>query len=192
MLSSHRIYPVVAVALLAAGSIWLERLTREPEVRAPVSDRTAPDFIAEQTRIVGFGKDGQPRFALVSDKLTHYPHTDITIVDQPRLELDSNGRTLEIRAERGEVSPGGERVDFAGQVEGRRQGGQGEAPMTFASEELSVWPDEHRAESDDAVKLTQGLTTAHADGLRADNLFGTLDLIGNAKVNIPRSKGSPQ
>lgn len=190
MQATYRLYPIVAVALLAAGSIWLERLTREPETRADQSDRRGPDFIADQTRIVGFGKDGSRRYALVAERMTHFPDTDVTKVEHPRLEIASGQRLLKIRADQGEVSAGGERVDFSGAVDAQREGSSGEPAMTFASERLAVWPDEHRAETTAPVRLTQGLTTAHANGLQADNLFGTLDLIGQARVNIPRRQGN--
>ncbi|PKO55900.1 MAG: LPS export ABC transporter periplasmic protein LptC [Betaproteobacteria bacterium HGW-Betaproteobacteria-21] len=190
MQATYRLYPIIAVALLAAASIWLERLTREPDSVAAPSANTAPDFIAEQTRIVGFGKDGRQRYALVAERMTHYPDTDITQVEHPRLEITSGERLLEIRANQGEVSAGGERVDFSGKVEAQREGDPGQVGMTFAAEQLAVWPEEHRAESTVPVRLTQGQTTALANGLRADNLFGTLDLIGQARVNIPRRQGN--
>lgn len=190
MQATYRLYPIIAVALLAAASIWLERLSRGPESVTAPSASSAPDFIADQTRIVGFGKDGSPRYALVAERMTHYPDTDITRVEHPRLEIASGDRLLEIRANQGEVAPGGERIDFAGKVEAKREGSPGQAGMTFAAEQLAVWPDEHRAESTVPVRLTQGQTTALANGLRADNLFGTLDLIGQARVNIPRRQGN--
>lgn len=192
MRASYRLYPIIAVALLAAASVWLERLSREPEA-APVSGmRNAPDFVAEQTRIVGFGKDGSQRYSLIAERMTHYPDTDITLVDQPRIELSSGARDMKIRAEHGEVSPGGERIDFSGKVEALREGDSGEPATTFVSERLSVWPDDHRAETTAPVVLTRGTTTARANGLQANELFGTLVLAGQARVTIPRRKGNTQ
>lgn len=190
MLATDRLYPIIAVALLAAGSIWLERLSREQESTPDRSAGSGPDFIAEQTRIVGFAKDGSRSYALVSERMTHFPNTDITEVERPRLELVSSDRLLTIQSDRGEVSPGGERADFVGNVEAQRQGSTGQADIRFVSERLTVWPDKHRAESTAPVRLTQGQTTALAHGLRADNLFGTLDLIGKARVTIPRRQGN--
>lgn len=192
MQATYRLYPIIALALLAAGSIWLERLSREQESTPDRSTGNGPDFIAEQTRIVGYAKDGSRSYALVSERMTHFPTTDVTEVERPRLELVSSDRLVTIQSDRGEVSPGGERVDFAGKVEAQRQGSAGQAGINFASERLTVWPDEHRAETTAPVRLTQGQTTALANGLRADNLFGTLDLIGKARVNIPRRQRNTQ
>lgn len=189
MQSAYRIYPVLALALLAGASIWLERLTRAPVADVTSAQSSAPDFIANQTRITGYGKDGTERYVLLSDQLTHLPQSGVTQLDRPRLEILSGSRRMEITANTGEVSAEGERVDFQGQVRAEREGNPGQDMMRFASEKLTVWPEDHRAESTAPVKLTQGLTTAEALGLRADNLFGTLDLIGQARVNIPRRQG---
>ena len=64
--------------------------------------------------------------------------------------------------------------------------------MTFASETLTVWPEDERAETRDPVVLTQGVSTAHANGLKSDNLFGTLDLLGSVRVHMPRSPRTPR
>ncbi|MCK9258659.1 MAG: LPS export ABC transporter periplasmic protein LptC [Azoarcus sp.] len=189
MQSAYRIYPVLALALLAGASVWLERLTRAPADAAAPVQNTAPDFIANQTRITGFGKDGSQRYVLLADELTHFPQSGITQLERPRLEILTGSRKMEITANTGEVSAEGEQVDFHGQVIAVREGGPGQDTMHFASEKLTVWPEDHRAESTAPVKLTQGLTTAEALGLRADNLFGTLDLVGQARVNIPRRQG---
>lgn len=190
MRASYRLYPLIALGLLAGASIWLERLSRVDETRPIAISGDTPDFIAENTRIVGFGQDGKQRYALVADRLTHLPASDRTLVDAPRLELDNQGRRLTIHATSGEVASGAERVDFRGDVVAWRAAAPGGSEMTFRSEHLTVWPDDHRAETQQALKLTQGATTAEALGMRADNLFGTLDLIGQARVQIPRRQGS--
>ncbi|MBR0568299.1 LPS export ABC transporter periplasmic protein LptC [Azoarcus sp. L1K30] len=190
MLSAYRLYPALALALLAAGSIWLERLTRAPEMDAGPSPRSVPDFIASDARITGYGKDGTIRYVLLADQLTHHPQRDVTDLDRPRLEiLSENARRMTITSRSGEVSSQGEQVDFRGEVVAVRDAVPGQDSLHFASEQLTVWPDDSRAASSSPVKLRQGLTTADALGLRANNLFGTLDLIGQVHTIIPRRQG---
>ena len=52
-----RLYPIFALAVLAGGSVWLERITR---IDDPVTsaEQTGPDFIAHDTRVVGFSALG--------------------------------------------------------------------------------------------------------------------------------------
>lgn len=185
MQTAYRLYPVIALALLAGASIWLERISQVDEPAA-ARQQTGPDFTAEDTRIVGFGADGNQRYELVSDRIAHFPDGDITRVALPRLVMNAEGRATYVTAAQGVVSPGGERVDFSGSVRVRREGRDNDADLSLDTETLSVWPDDHRAQTDSPVSLVQGRSTAQALGLRANNLFGTLDLIGQARVHLPR------
>ena len=48
-----RLYPIFALAVLAGGSVWLERITRIDDP-VTIAEQTGPDFIAHDTRVVGF------------------------------------------------------------------------------------------------------------------------------------------
>ncbi|QDF95916.1 LPS export ABC transporter periplasmic protein LptC [Azoarcus sp. DD4] len=191
MQTAYRLYPVIALALLAGASVWLERVSRDEAPSTVARQQTGPDFVAEQARIVGFGADGSQRYELDSERIAHFPQGDITRVALPRLVLTSEGRATRITAAQGEVSPGGERVDLSGSVRVRRGGDGNGSDLSLDTETLSLWPDDHRAESQSPVSLVQGRNTAQALGLRANNLFGTLELIGQARVHLPRRQGNP-
>jgi lipopolysaccharide export system protein LptC len=190
--SAYQLYPVIALVALAAATLWLERITREAAPRPASESRNIPDFTAEQTRLVSFDEDGRQRYELLADRITNYPQSAVTELDRPRLRYDSDGRELQITARNGEVTEGGEKVFLTGEVRARRQAGPGTPEMTFASETLTVWPEDERAETRDPVVLTQGVSTAHANGLKSDNLFGTLDLLGAVRVHMPRSPRTPR
>lgn len=186
MQTGYRLYPLVALAVIAGASVWLDRVTRVDERPADAAPQTGPDFVATQTRIVGYAKDGSQRYELVADRLAHFPSDDTSRLEQPRLTVFRDGGQFHVTAERGTVSPGGEQVDLAGNVLARRTRVEAMPELNLASEALTVWPDPQRAKSDKAVRLTQGNTTANALGLQADNLFGTLNLTGQVKVHMPR------
>lgn len=191
MQAAYRLYPLIALALLAGASIWLERISRDDAPAAVAHEQTGPDFVAEQARVVGFGADGSQRYELVSERMAHFPQGDITRIALPRLVMYSENRSTRITAMQGEVSPGGERVDLSRDVRVRRGGDGSSTELSLDTETLSVWPDDHRAESQSPVTLVQGRSTAQALGLRANNLFGTLELIGQARVHMPRRQGNP-
>lgn len=189
--NTWRLYPILALAALAGASVWLERVTRIDE---PVQQgaRSGPDFTAEQTRVVGFGVDGRQRYELLAERLEHFPARELTRLHEPRLRMvGEQGETL-ISARSAEVSPGGEKVDLAGEVRVRRPATAQALPLALDSETLTVWPDAHRALTDSPVVLTRGEGRATAQGMRADNLFGTLELIGEVRTLMPaRRQGSP-
>lgn len=190
MRHAYRLYPIIALALLAGASVWLERITRVDEPTADRAQGGGPDFIAEQTRVVGFGDDGAQRYELLADRLTHFPRDGITRLEQPRLRMRGESGETRITAAQAEVSPGGEQVDLAGDVRVRRAATATQPELALDTETLTVWPDSHRARSDSPVRLRRDGSRADALGLRADNLFGTLELVGQVRVHMPRRQGS--
>lgn len=185
--SLPRLYPLIVLLVLAGTTIWLERATREEENVRAAESRSEPDFTAESARLISFDEQGRQRYELLADRITNYPQPGVTELDRPRLRYDVEGRELRLVAEKGEVFDGGTEVLLTGDVRGLRVAGPGSPEMTFTSETLRIWPDDQRAETDDPVVLTRGAATAHAQGMKSDNLFGTLDLIGAVRVRMPSS-----
>ena len=183
-------YPVIIAALLAAGAIWLERLTRGPDPAATETSE-APDFTADGVRITGFADDGQLRYTLDAPRVTHLPRTDTTRVDHPRLQLFSQGRRIWIEADEGEASARGERVDFSGNVEAEREAPTADETLHFSSTRLTVWPQEQRAASNVPVRIAQGLKRANANRFAADNIFGVMKLSGKVRMSLPRNRRNP-
>lgn len=186
-LSLDRLYPLIAVAILAGATLWLERVTRSDEARPAAEARQFPDFIGEQIRLIRFDESGVQRYELFAEKLTHYPLGDITELDAPRLRYDTPDGELRIGAKWAESRQGGEVLWLVGDVEVFRQGLPGNTDLTLTSNTLTVWPDDQRAETSDPVVLTRDDSIARGNAMKADNLFGTLQLIGNTSVLLPRS-----
>lgn len=183
---AHRLYPVVALALLAGATLWLARISAPDDERAPVIERGKPDFVAEGTRLLSFDANGQLKYELIADRITRYPGTDVTVLDNPRLHQESGGRRLQLTANAAEAYREGEEVLMRGNVRGRRSGLPGEGDATFLSETLTLWPDDERALSRSPVVLTRGSTVIRAKGMKADNIFGTLLLDGRVNATMPR------
>ena len=190
MQASYRLYPLIALAVLAGASYWLEQATRVDDAEADTTLRTTPDFVAAQANIVGYGKDGAVRYRLDAETIAHFPAGDTIRLQQPRLLLRADDSETQVAAARAEVSAGGDQIDFTGAVRVKRTAVGEAAPLTLASETLTVWPDTHRARSDSPVELAQGRATASALGLRADNLFGILELVGRVRAQLPAPHGS--
>ncbi len=185
-----RLYPVMALAVLAGASAWLERITRVDDA-VLATGQSGPDFIAHDTRVVGFGADGRQRYELVAERLEHFPADGITRLHRPRLQLQGEDGAALISARAADVSPGGEQVDLAGEVRVRRPATTTALALALDSETLTVWPDAQRARTDSPVVMTRGAGRASAQGMRADNLFGTLELIGEVSATMPpRRQGS--
>jgi lipopolysaccharide export system protein LptC len=186
-----RLYPVIALAALAAATMWLEQATRSDEPRAAAAARQLPDFIGERIRLVRYDASGEPQYELVADRITHFPLGDVAEFDFPRLRYDTPDGELRIRADWAASRNGGEVLELAGNVEVFREGLAGNPHLTLSSKTLTLWPDDQRAETADPVVLTRGDSVARGNAMKADNLFGTLHLIGDASVLMPRSRSTP-
>jgi lipopolysaccharide export system protein LptC len=185
-MNMDRLYPVVALLLLAALTIWLERSTRAPDAVQRI-DRTNPDFIGDNVRIARFDGDGQLSYELDADYVTHFPASDITEFERPQLRYHSpKGQTI-VTAAQGETHPQADLVELQGNVVLVRKNPDGDA-LTITSESLSLWPDAQKAATDSPVLLKHGNITAYGEGMRADNLAGTLDLVGATRMQMPSSK----
>ena len=182
-----QLYPLVALIVLGGATLWLERATRDDDDRARAEVRRDPDFTAEQTRLISFGADGKQRYELLADRIAHYPASNVTELERPRLRYDAQGRELHISANTGEVLADGDEILLSGEVRGQRAGLGGSPPMSLASATLRIWPNEDRAETHDSVVLTEGATTVHAGGLKADNIFGILNLLDGVTAVMPRT-----
>jgi lipopolysaccharide export system protein LptC len=191
--SIDRLYPVIALASLAAATVWLERVTRSDDPRPAAEVREHPDFIGKNIHVSHFGDDGQLRYTLVAVTVRHYPLGDVTEFEFPRLRYETEEGLLRAFADRGESHQGGEVLHLQGNAEIYRDGISGNPDISVLSDRLTLWPDDQRAATDDPVVLTQGRTVATGNAMRADNIFGTFELIGDARVTMPpRSSGATQ
>ncbi|AUM00768.1 MAG TPA: LPS export ABC transporter periplasmic protein LptC [Pseudothauera hydrothermalis] len=185
---AHRLYPVIALALLAGGTYWLARISAPEDDNPRQTERGKPDFVATGARLQGFDANGRERYELLADRISHYPGTDVSLFDNPRLtQRASDGRRLFLTADSGEAYQQGDEILMRGNVRGRRSGLAGQADDTLSTETLTVWPKDERALSRSPVVLTRGNTVIHAQGLQADNIFGTLRLTGQVHATLPRS-----
>jgi lipopolysaccharide export system protein LptC len=190
-MNADRIYPIIALLLLAALTFWLERITRAPD-EAPRTIRTDPDFIGHGIRMTSFDHAGQPNYELISERIVHYPVSDVTDFVEPRLLYESDDSDLRVRANMGEARAGAESILLTGDVLVERDATKDDPPMSLESATLLYWPDSRRAASDDPVVLKHGNIVAYGNGLRADNITGVLELIGDTRVQMPRTPRNPQ
>jgi lipopolysaccharide export system protein LptC len=190
-MNSDRIYPVIALLLLAALTFWLERITRSPE-EAPRVVRTDPDFIGENIRMTSFDDAGQPHYSLIAERIVHYPLSDVTEFVEPRLLYETTEGELRIRAREAEAAANADDILLTGDVEVERDATAQDPAMRMETDRLRYWPDSQRALSDAPVLLKHGNITAYGNGLRADNISGVLELVGDARVQMPRSPRNRQ
>jgi lipopolysaccharide export system protein LptC len=124
----------------------------------------------------------------------HYPDTDTTEIDQPRIRaFNARGELTVATARRAISNADGSEVQLIGGAVVTREAstdasGQIRPRMEFRGEFLHVFVDAERVSSNKPVELTRGDLRFTGDGLEFDNINQVLQLTGRVRGQLqPRS-----
>lgn len=187
----QRYYPLIALGLLAAATIWLERATRVGDEKTTSAVRHEPDLMVQAFTLRRYDKTGAQQYELTGSRMVHFPDDHSSVIARPNLIFTGNGRPLTMTSAQATVFDQGDRVLLEGDVQAQRAGDAQHAPMTFRSATLTVWPNDERAETRKPLTLTQGATTIQAQAMEAQNLIGDLKLSGGVTARLQRGKPIP-
>lgn len=189
-LNLQRLYPLIALGLLAAASVWLERATRVTEERVDRGVRHDPDLMVRTFVLHRYDVAGSQQYQLTGADLTHFPDDDSSLITRPILEFTGEGRPMTVRGDQATVYQDGDRVYLEGNVQADRAGDAQHAPMSFRSPTLTVWPNEERGETRTPLVMTQGASVVHAKAMEAQNLIGEIILSGGVNARLQRNKAN--
>jgi lipopolysaccharide export system protein LptC len=189
-LNLQRLYPLIALAVLAAATVWLERATRSDGERAATGLRHEPDLMIQTFTLRRYDKTGAEQYELTGSRLVHFPDDDSSVIAGPELVFAGEGRPLTVRGNQGTVFEQGQKVFLEGDVQAERAADARHAAMSFRSPTLTLWPEDERAETRSPLVLTQGRTVIHAQALEAQNLIGELKLAGGVTALLQRNKAA--
>lgn len=178
---------VVFGVLFAFGSFWLVQLMNRGEEDMLADKRlNEPDYIIEQFSVVRMGKDGKPSYIVSGDKLVHRPIDDASEIERPVVRnLSSTHPPLDMKADHARVDENNSRVQLQGNVQiDRAAQGKGQA-MQMTTQALTVYPDEDRMETRQAVQIVQGGATATGAGMKANNATRQVELLGRGRIVYP-------
>lgn len=184
----ERLLPLLALGLLAAGTVWLERTSRVSETKAEAVIRHDPDLMVESFVLFRYDAAGAEESRLIGKDLKHYPDDDSSRITSPKLVFAGKGRPITVTSAEAQVFQQGDRVELQGEVVAVRAPDAQHAAMSFRSPTLTVWPNEERAATNTALVMTQGNTIVRARAMEAQNLMGELKLGGGVTGHIPRGK----
>lgn len=174
--------PLVIAGLLSGLSFWLARLAQTPfDMEMGGFDHT-PDYIVEKFQATAFDVQGQPRYRLAAEKMTHYMDDDTTALDQPRFQREIPGQpTWRAAAVRGVVSSNGENVHLLDDVRVERTVAGEPTPLVLTTDYLWVIPEADVLRTDKPIVLHQGSSQVSAGGMAVDGKQRTLELAGRVR-----------
>lgn len=171
------IFPVALVAMLAALTFWLERLVEGPEGPPGPRDPGTPDFVIDNLKGTKMSPDGHPEYTLAATKMVHFPATDVTEVEQPRLiQWRADAPPVRVSAVRGTVSGDGKELHLRGDVVIVREKAPGRGELRVETDYLEVIPDSEVARTPERVVITQDGSRLEGVGMEFDNKARQLEL----------------
>lgn len=179
--SAHRVRFLLLLVLfiiLALGSFWLVQVMhKDTDELLPKPTRTEPDYYVQHFNYVQMSPDGQPRYNISGDVLTHNPVDDSFDVQKPVMHsLDKERPPMNLRADRGKIEDNNSKVHLYGDVNADRP----RTPMAdnfhLKSEYLLLLPDDDIMQSDKPVEITVGQSILNGTGMDFNNSTRVLKL----------------
>nr|MCH9820283.1 LPS export ABC transporter periplasmic protein LptC [Gammaproteobacteria bacterium] len=148
-----------------------------------------PDLFMTQASISQINGEGHLTSKISADRFTHYPLTDVTTLELPRVALytpnltgpwtisSTKGRLLGVSVYRKQS------VELWSTVRAEKSNPDG-STTTFITDALNVYPSENVAESDSPVTIFTGNTQTQAAKLRANFDQDTFLFNSNASQRV--------
>ena len=134
-----RILATVALLVLIGGSLLLSRQQHEVGTPAP-ANRPAEDlgYGARDAQLIETGADGRPRYTVNAKLIEQHPKDDSVQLQVVHMILDDvDGNRWTIDAQRGDIGPGGEKIELSGDVHAAGMLPGTDQPADISSEQLS-------------------------------------------------------
>ena len=134
--------------------------------------RNDPDLYMLDAKITKFDQDGQVQHKILADRFTHFPLTDLTVLEDPVIKLfaDENKQPWDIESRNGRLLPESayreQVVELWEQVVATQHRENGRF-INIQTNSLTVYPDRDYAETDQKVFIDDDTGRTTAAGMQA-------------------------
>lgn len=149
-----------------------------------------PDAFMEEVTSVIFNNRGKLALTLSSPKMFHYADNDSMTIVKPHVTFfrTASEEKWTINSDSAKTSQGITQILFSGNVVIHHPQDKNDSATTMQTATLTIFPDKNRAETDQAVTITQPDTLIHAVGMLANLNTGTIKLLSQARGEyVPNS-----
>lgn len=174
--------PLLLIGMLAALTLWLDRLAQGPERDVVGRSRHDPDYIVEKLSGVRLGPAGSAVYALTAAKMVHYPDDDATLLTSPKfISYGATKAPVTISASEGVVSASGEHVYFQDDVRVTRAPYADYSELVMRTTFLHVVPEKQLAMTDRSVTVTDASGTVTAEGFELNGETRVIRLLSKVR-----------
>jgi len=168
---------------LTLGSFWVvEVMRKDTEHMMPAAPRVEPDYYVENFNYVQLALNGQPRYNISGQRLTHNPADDSFDVTLPVIHsLDKERPPMTLRSNTAKIEDNNSKVNMYGNVNADRAATAKSSKFHLQSEYLLLLPDDDIIKSDKPVEITIDQSKMTGIGMYANNATQELRLLSNVR-----------
>ena len=185
---------MLTAVFFAFGSFWLLQAIQSEDKVGGSPGLDEPDYIVENFSFVRMTEAGSPRYVMSGARLVHHPKNDVSEVTRPVVQSMAPGSpNMTVRAERGQVFHGENRVELMGKVDIKRPATPTSEALHARTEALTVLADDEIIKTKLPVRMTLGASSIQGVGMVAENPTQKIHIGGRGKIVYPpRSAAAPR
>lgn len=175
----------ILLCLAVAISCWFSfQQARQQKFKQTRTKLTGPDSIMENVIASRMNQQGQLTTELYSPKMDYYAAENMTNIAEPHIILYSeNKEPWHITSVYGRAHKGTSWVDLWENVKGHQNAHADQPAITFLTTEITVYPKQKYAFTDQPVKTIRASTVMDGVGMHADLQKNTIELLSQVQTH---------
>jgi len=167
-------------ALLAAAGVTSWLLIRShsvvPATSASAAQGEHPDYLLHQATLVRFADDGERRYVIEAQKITHLPQNDVALLSNIKLDyFPASGTSWHLRADHGHLDQNNNRLKLRGKVHAHQIAVAN--PIQFDTSMVTLLLPSEQLHTEAKIILRQGHRETRGTGLAANLRNDTLSVL---------------
>ncbi len=183
--------PMFLMAILTLGTYWMVQMN-EPNLDTEKQKRHVPDYIMDGIVVTTLGPEGNTKFRVVGQKLTHYEDDASSEIDWPiARRFHETKPPITVKSDKGYLDGDMTILDLVGNASLTRPAQPatanqaGSARLFMSSSKFTVLMNDDIVKTNRPVNLEQGLSIMTSqEGAVFDNVHQKLTMIGQVKGRI--------
>ncbi len=171
------LFPLALLAILAGLTLWLAKAVELPPLDSGGRFRHDPDYEVSNFTVRKSDETGTLRYTLTAKTLVHYPDTEGSDVQQPKVVFLKPGQPpVSLAADWAKLNSDASVVKLYRNVTLVRAATADRETLVGTAPDLTILPDAETAHTDSPVQLVQGQSWLKGKGLDVDNATMTYTL----------------
>lgn len=175
--------PILLPLCILGGTYWLNQQIKPEAAKVNSVIRHDVDFVIDNVTATTLNPQGQPRFTLAASKMWHYPDENSSYLLTPLFtSLNPDGSKVVTTAQSGKILNNGDEVFLYDNVKVVQSDITSNGESILTTDYLHILPKLNRADSNQAVTLSNPATVIHAIGMQMDLSTRITQFMSNVKA----------